>query len=259
MKHYSYIKRLHHDALLSYLTPDLPKSVILSVIVGAGKTTLVLEALKELKKKCQVFTFSGDNIPDIIRVAVAELHSREFAYRGIMQSTGVRKRDIINQVIEELIQHGYLYKKKPVILEKDRRSYLSIYTYCDLGIVSYLSSNLALEEVVGTRVEGIVHTRIADIQARIPLKTGLGYYKPYSVDRGNKLKFLQGKIDFLFSSGNTYLPVEVKSGMKRTGMDLKKIKQFIEQQKSPFGIVFYGGMPFYQKNEKLLFWPYWLL
>ena len=63
------------------------------------------------------FYSDGDNISDIIRIALAERHSKEFAYQGIMQSTGIRKRDTINKVIEELIQHGYLLKKRPVILE----------------------------------------------------------------------------------------------------------------------------------------------
>ncbi len=432
MTKYSYIKRIHHTPLVTYLTSEIPKGIIVSGIVGAGKTTLVTETLKELKKTYQIFKFSGDdikfrkrvaedsqyifdyvtsmttraalvfvdevqkteavfdalkyafdqggisfvvsgsnphylstvakkrlqrraeilqlpplslpeilaskgfiqisditsihemfrnssllpeypsfkftvedirseldtyllygglplsyhrkaeddklreiqlvvergfealysdgdNVSDIIRIAVAERHSKEFAYKGIMQSTGIRKRDTINQVVEELIRHGYLRKKKPVILEGGRRSYLSIYSYCDPGIVSYLSSEVTLDPTLGPRVEGVVHNRLSDIQARIPLKSQLGYYKPYSIDRGNKLKFLQGEIDFLFSLGKKILPIEVKAGVIGARMDLKTLKQFIKKQNLPFGVIFYAGMPNYKENEKLLFWPYWLL
>ncbi|MBW1897758.1 MAG: hypothetical protein JRI61_01715, partial [Deltaproteobacteria bacterium] len=201
----------------------------------------------------------GDNISDIIRIALAERHAREFAYQGVMQSTGIRKRDTINKVIEELIQHGYLLKKRPVILEGGRRSYLSVYSYTDPGIVSYLSSAVTPDNTAGARVEGIVHTRLKDIQSGIPLKTQLGYYKPYAIDRSGKLKFLQGEIDFLFSLGKQIIPVEVKAGNTRSGMELKTLKQFAKAQNIPFGVVFYGGMPYYSQGEGILYWPYWLI
>ena len=95
--------------------------------------------------------------------------------------------------------------------------------------------------------------------AGIPLKTHLGYYKPYSIDRGKKLKFLQGEIDFLFSLGKQTIPIEVKAAVTRAGMELKTLKQFIKDQNIPFGVIFYSGMPYYDQREELLYWPYWLI
>ncbi len=64
-----YIKRIHHQPLVDTLASTVPKGVIVSGIVGAGKTTLVTEVLKELQKTYHVFTFSGDDIQFRKRVA----------------------------------------------------------------------------------------------------------------------------------------------------------------------------------------------
>ncbi|MCX6125122.1 MAG: AAA family ATPase [Proteobacteria bacterium] len=220
----------------------------------------IVQIRTTVERGFEVMDQDNQNIADIIRIYRAKAHSKEFAYQGIMQRTGIRKRDTINVVINALLAHGYLHVKKPTFLDQDRRSYLCVYSYCDPGIVTYLSGESRLDlQDEGFRVEGAIHNRLEFLRQLIPLKSELAYYKPFVVQPNAKTKFLPGEIDFIYMRGKRAIPLEVKSSTNSGAVDTKNVENFIQKYKSPYGIILYGGVPQAQKDKKLIFWPYWLV
>jgi predicted AAA+ superfamily ATPase len=242
---------------------------IINRYVGLGGLPLAVlntnehKALAEIRKVVERgFEASSslmEGYEDSVRVYLAENHSREFGYQGIFQRTGLRKRDDINKVIETLLNQGYLLRKKPLVLEQDRRTYLTIYAYTDPGIVTYLSGETNIEKSKGSQVEGIVHNRIHHILQAFVTKASLHYFKPYSIGSDNKLKFLQGEIDFLLKHGQKLIPIEVKSAERANTIDTSLLARFVKEQRCKAGIMLYGGAPRWDSERKILFWPYWLV
>jgi predicted AAA+ superfamily ATPase len=201
----------------------------------------------------------GEDHSDTLRIMLAELHGKEFGYQGIFQKTGIRRREVVNKVIDDLINHGYLVRKKPLILEGDRRSYHSVYSYIDGGMVTYLCGGSPHEEQHGAKVEGYVHSRLFAYQNQSLRRKELWYYKPYTIGEDDKLKFLPGEIDFVLQDAKTLLPIEVKATHDKRQINITLLANFISTQKLACGIVLYGGVPFWDKSKRILYWPYWLI
>lgn len=207
-----------------------------------------------------VMSHNNSNVTDIVRSYLAAAHSREFAYQGLFQRTGLRSRSSINEIIDELMGHGYLLEKRPIFPGQDRRSYLVVYSYIDPGIVSYLSGEPEPEiDQLGARVEGMVHVRLENLMQYIPLKSKLSYFKPFTVDQNDKTKFLPGEVDFVYERGRRLIPLEVKLTAEVGRIDTTTIASFVKKYKSPFGIVLYGGVPQARPDLRLIYWPYWLI
>lgn len=95
---------------------------------------------------------------------------------------------------------------------------------------------------------------------QIPLKSSLYYYKPFSIKPSNQaLDFKKGEIDFVVVIGKRTIPIEVKLTHKLSSIDTTLIQQYIKEQRSPYGVVLYGGSPFVDREHRLIFYPYWLI
>jgi len=254
--------------LKAELTPHI-KSICRRYLQMGGLPSAFLESSDEavmrqiratVERGFEVMEHDNKNISDLVRSSLARGHSKEFTYQGIMQRTGVRKRDDINSEIKALLDHGYLFAKRPTFMGQDRRSYLCIYSFSDPGIVTYLSGNdtLSVEEE-GFRLEGMIHTRLEFLRQFVTLKSDLSYYKPFTIDQNNKTKFTPGEIDFVFSRGNRHIPIEVKLTANVRDIDLTYMESFIERYKVTYGIIVYGGVPQVHKSKKVIFWPYWMV
>ena len=203
----------------------------------------------------------NETTADTIKLELARLDSREFAYQGVFQRTGLRRRDQINKVIDALINHGYLLKKKPLLIGEDRRSYLNNYSYIDPGIVTYLTGEELLESDTerGFRVEGYLNNRLRQILQLKALKTQVNYYKPFTIDANDKVKYGAVEIDFVVSMGKRMIPLEAKAGIDRSQVDSSLLVDFIRGRGVAFGIVAYGGLPYWDERSRILYWPYWLI
>ncbi|MBC7466239.1 MAG: hypothetical protein H7256_09620 [Bdellovibrio sp.] len=43
-------------------------------------------------------------------------------------------------------------------------------------------------------------------------------------------------------------------------IDTAHVTTFLKEHKTvPFGIILYGGVPYVDKKNNILFWPYWLV
>lgn len=202
-----------------------------------------------------------DNLSDPIKIYLAQLHSQEFTYQGIFQSTGLKKRDAVNHVIQDLEGHGYLVAKKPIFPGENRRSYLTVYSYTDPGIISYLQPGSLSDEQVGRRIEGHIHARLEHLLAREPFKSKLGYYKPHiPLDESKEqIRFLPGEIDFIVEVGQRIVPIEVKATKQIGQIDTKLLEAFVQKHRLSYGIVLYGGVPIADPRRKLIYWPWWLV
>ncbi|MBL7670447.1 MAG: ATP-binding protein [Bdellovibrionaceae bacterium] len=219
----------------------------------------MIEVKQVVERGFEALSFGNSSYLDQITVDLANLHSKEFTYQGIFQKTGLRRRENINHKIDQLLNHGYLLKKKPKILVDDRSTYISSYSFIDPGFVTYLTGEFSDEVNQGYRAEGLVFSSLRYFQQMLSFKSEISYYKPYTIDSSSKLKFLQGEIDFIFTLGRKQIPIEVKAGSKSSSFNLNLMKNFMQLTKAPFGIVLYQGAPFFAKKESILFWPYWAI
>ncbi len=225
---------------------------------GDDRSALI-EIRQIIERGFESLLHDAENISDLVNVQLAAIHAREFAYEGFFRRSGLKSRDRINAVINELIGHGYVVAKKPIFLTDDRRSYLSVYSYTDPGIVWYLTGIPPEGDAIGHIIEGMVHARLQQILSDQPEKSELGYYKPYEVDINNKTKFKPGEIDFLIRVGKRIVPIEVKSTTSLHGIDTPILDAFVADNKLPFGIVLYGGVPYADVAKKRIYWPYWMV
>lgn len=220
----------------------------------------LIEIQKVVERGFESLSVGNEAVADAIRIELANLHSQEFTYQNIFQKTGLRQRDKINAVIDELMNQGYLLKKKPFLFDDARKSYLSVFSYIDPGIVTYLTGREGDEASHGRRIEGIVHAELDSLaKNRIPLKSSLSYFKPYTVDANGKVKYKPGEIDFIFSCGSRLVPLEVKGTASPSRADVRRLAVFVEEHRLPFGIALYDGVPFVDSQTKVIWWPFWLV
>lgn len=145
-------------------------------------------------------------------------------------------------------------------LKEGKSSYLSIYSYIDPGVATYLVGEEPDEAQIGFWLEGYVHARLDYYLNNSPYKSEIGYYKDHVIDANGKTKFLNsGEIDFILLRGKKILPIEVKFNSDFGLIDTQFLEKFLSAYKLPFGLVIYGGIPYFDKNKKILFWPYWLV
>lgn len=194
---------------------------------------------------------------DIVRIALAQMNSREFTYETIFQRTRTSKRHKVNAIIDELINHGYLLKKSPRLFHPSKISYLFVLSWTDPGFVHYFTGADPWEHDRGFTIESIVHTALARIAAFIPTKVEVGYYKPYTIDANDKVKYRQGEIDFLFQAGTSLVPIEVKSTAEIGSIDVSLMKRFMDEHGARYGIICYGGVPSVDERLRIVYWPYW--
>ena len=221
----------------------------------------LVEIRKIVERGFELLSVNNENTTETIKLELARLDSREFTYQGVFQRTGLRRRDQINKVVDDLINHGYLLKKKPILIGEARRSYLSNYSYIDPGIVTYLTGEELLEDETekGSRVEGYIHSRLRQLLQLKPLKTQISYFKPFTIDANDKVKYGKGEIDFVINIGKRMIPVEAKASADRSNIDTSLLNHFIRRYQVPFGIISYGGLPTWDRKNKILYWPYWLI
>ncbi len=198
---------------------------------------------------------------EVVQIELARQQSQEFGYQGIIRKTRLTRREPINEVIDHLVNHGYLCKRRPIFLEDERKTYLSIFSYVDPGIVTYLSGEASPDRAeLGHRVEGVVHARLDQWVKNGLFKHELGYFKPYVLDDHGKIKYRRGEIDFILKSGRRVLPMEVKLDEQIAALDTSALENLLrEHPRVPFGVVFYGGTPFRDTKKRLLYWPFWAL
>jgi predicted AAA+ superfamily ATPase len=222
-----------------------------------------IEKLREIRMTVErgfdLISSGNNSIADIVRKELALLQSQEFTYKHILEKTRQRQRDVINECIDKLINHGYLVKRKLFHFEQEKSSYISLFSYTDPGIVSYLTGEYSYQKVKGFQVEGYIHSRLHYMVQNDPRIAELRYFKEYDFDTRGNLRYLKSDVDFIFTQGQKIIPIECKSGIDVKSNELKPIKDFIERSKAPFGIVLYAGIPQVNKKEKILFWPYWLV
>lgn len=229
------------------------------VLTTNGNDNKLREIRLTVERGFDLMSADNSSIAESIRIELASLQSQEFTYKNILHKTRLRKRDLINQVIDELINHGYLFKKTPILLYPGKASYLSTYSYIDPGIVSYLTGEYSVDMKNGFQIEGYIHSRLSYMIYNSVKKSHLFYYKPHSLDTNKNIRYQPGEIDFIFSHGKKLIPIEVKSAKRRQNINVDLLTKFIENQKISFGVVLYGGEPYIDYSLKILYWPYWLV
>lgn len=243
-----------HSTVQEYLTfGGLP----LAYLAKSPEEKLV-EVRKCFERGMEQISAENDSVDELIRIELARQNAQEFAYQGIFQRTRLRRRERVNEVIDTLINHGYLCRRVPAQLKEVRRTYLSILSFVDPGVVTYLSGEQHPNPVEqGHRIEGIIHARLDQRIRNKPLKSELGFFKPYRLEASGKTKYISGEVDFVIQRGRRVIPIEVKAGQDRKSLDLKAILDFLAQYKSaPFGVVLYGGDPLIDHDRRLIFWPF---
>ncbi len=220
------------------------------------------EKLKEIRLTVErgfdVMSNDQINYVDFIRNELAQLHSKEFSYQGLFQKTRLRKRDVVNSVIQELIDHGYLCKKKPELFTQGKTSYLTVFSFVDPGIVTYLKGYTDKDNR-GSQTEGYIHARLNNLIKNTVYKSTLSYFKEYDIASTGMVRYTSGEIDFIITQGKKIIPIEVKHTKDLSQIKTDTLESFIHKQKCHFGIVIYGGVPFVEKTKRLVFWPYWMV
>ena len=74
-----------------------------------------------------------------------------------------------------------------------------------------------------------------------------------------KVKYGAGEIDFVVSVGQRMIPLEAKTGIARNRIDTALLIDFIRRHDVAFGVVAYGGLPYWDNSNRILYWPYWLI
>lgn len=257
-------KKPELPAIKMVLTPEITTVIENYLSVGGLPLAFLsppkesfIEIRKTVERGFEGMLLDANDIRELILVELAHVHSREFTYTHLFKKTGLRRRESVNKIIGQLKDHGYLFGKKPIFFAGHHRSYLAIYSYVDPGVLSYLLGDPKISKNVGARVEGVVHARLVSLMQQVPLKSELGYFKPYKTMGDGEIKFSPGEIDFVCSVGERKIPIEVKAAQDIQSIDTSLLKTVVKQYSLPFGIVLYGGVPYLDKGRKLVFWPWW--
>ena len=255
------------DSLKLTLNDEFEKTIHSYFLTGGLPLTIQSKSLNEklteirltVERGFELMSVENNAVAEFTRAEMAKLSGQEFAYKNILEKTRLRKRDAINTVIDDLINHGYLVKRKPILLGSNKTSYLSIFSFIDPGIVTYLTGDLEFEKRIGSALEGYVHARLFNLIYNYPLKGDLHYYKPFIIENDERIRYIQGEVDFVFTVGNRIIPLEVKYNFRSASIDTSIINAFIQKHNCPYGVVLYGGVPKIIKESKLIFWPFWLV
>ncbi len=230
----------------------------------SAETNEKLRSIKLVAERGITQTFQGTHaIDDEIRRYLATQNSKEFTYKGIHQRLRTTKRDVVDKVIDHLLNHGYLLSKRPYLheFEFEKSTYFSTYSWIDPGIITYYQGNMEPSTgEIGFRLESYVHCLLNQILEEIPLSSKLYYFKPFKYKKSNdSLEFQKGEIDFIVKIGKRLVPIEVKRTATISEINTNLLSQIVDQWKSPFGVVVYGGAPYIDIKRKLFFYPFWQL
>lgn len=228
-------------------------------LLATTPTQKLKEIQLTIERGFDLMSQENSAVGELLKLELAQLNSQEFTYKNILAKTRIRQRAVINKLIDDLINHGYLVKKQPLLFFKERSSYLSVFSFIDPGIVSYLTAEYDFEFEKGFRIEAYVHARLSYLTINSPYKATIHYFKPHNLDSNENIRFQPGEIDFIFSHGRRLIPIEVKTTNKISEINTSLISRFSKEQKSPFSIVLYGGVPYVDKKKNILFWPWWLI
>ena len=202
-------------------------------------------------------------IADEIRRHLAFSNSQEFTYQTIHQKIRSTKRHVVDNVIDHLLNHGYIFKKRPYLedFESSKSTYFANYSWVDPGMVSYFQGNIEPnQQELGFRLEAYLHTRLIEQLEQIPLSSQIYYHKPFAPkSTGDSLVFKPGEIDFIVQIGERIIPIEVKSTMKIAEIDTTQMKTYLKQYQRPFGIILYGGSPHVDEENRIIYFPYWFV
>jgi predicted AAA+ superfamily ATPase len=249
------------------LTPEM-NSFFRSYFIYGGLPLSLLattpaQKLKEIQLTVErgfdLMSQENSAVGELVKLELAQLNAQEFTFKNILAKTRIRQRTVINKFIDDLINHGYLVKKQPLLFIKERSSYLSVFSFIDPGIVSYITAEYDYEFSKGFRIEAYVHARLSYLTINSPFKSTINYFKPHGLDINKNIRFQPGEIDFIFSHGRRIVPIEVKATDTIKNIDTRLISSFSKEHQAPFSIVLYGGVPHIDKNKNILFWPWWLI
>jgi predicted AAA+ superfamily ATPase len=202
--------------------------------------------------------FDTHNISDTVAIELSKLHSMEFTYKEIMALTRINNRKIINEIISQLLSHGYLGQVLPYVFDGTKRTYLRKYFYTDIGIANYLSGDLDFKKSIGFKVEGYVYARLMDHLQVIPTKNkNIFFYKNYIQSESGALRFSKGEVDAVVQIGSKIIPIEIKASSQWNKIDTTQLEELIKKHDLEKGIVLYMGEPHWKKN--ILFWPIWMI
>jgi predicted AAA+ superfamily ATPase len=200
---------------------------------------------------------------DEVRRYLASANSREFTYLGLQQKIRSTKRDVVDGVLDHLLNHGYIFKKRPFLeeFEGNKSTYLTAYSWVDPGMVTYYQGDMepSMQEL-GFRLEGYVHTRILEHLEALPMSSQLYYHKPFVYKTStDALSFKPGEIDFIVQVGTRIIPIEVKLTESIREIDTTLMVAYLKKYDRPYGIILYGGSPYVDTQQKLIYFPYWYL
>lgn len=249
------------------ITPEMKKHIAVYFEFGGlplahlakGPQEKLGEIRLTVERGFELLSEDNSNQNEIIRIELAKLQAQEFTYQNIFNKTRLRRRENVNAVIDDLINHGYLVRKKPSLLMNNKSSYFNVFSYVDPGIVSYLIGTTDTTDNLGHKIEGYIHSRLSFLSQNSVYKSQLGYFKNHELDSNKNIRYLPGEIDFIFESGSRVVPIEVKSTFTVDNIDSKFLQTFVTQKKLPYGVIIYGGAPFWNERKKILYWPYWLV
>ena len=75
----------------------------------------------------------------------------------------------------------------------------------------------------------------------------------------NKVKYSGGEIDFIIKMGTSILPIEVKKQALISQIKIENLVEFMKKKKLKLGIILYGGVPYLDEKNSILYWPYWAI
>lgn len=197
---------------------------------------------------------------DIIQTELANLNNREFVYQTIFNKTRLSRREKINAAIDSLISKGILVKKKRKIFVNARSSYHVIYSFVDPGLAAYLvqtGSHWSQDD--GYDLESVVFSQLLNWGNVHDSRLKISYFTPYIVTPSRQIKYRDGQVDFIIEGGLYPIPVEVKSSDSLNRINTRVLSDLMKMQDIPFGIVFYQGSPWLDREKNIYYFPLALL
>jgi predicted AAA+ superfamily ATPase len=260
------------EKIPSIRRPTEIDNLVRSYLVRGGlplavKSASVTKALGQIKLSVErgvTETYSKTvAVADEVRRYLAFNNSREFTYQGIHQKLRSTKRQLVDDVLDHLMNHGYIFKKRPFLeeFEREKSTYLATYSWVDPGMVSYFQGNIEPnDQELGFRLEGYVHMRLLEHLEMIPVSSQIFYHKPFVQKAStDALSFKPGKLDFILQIGEHLVPAQVKLTEKLAEIDTRLLQAYLKKYNRPYAIVLYGGSPYIDEDAKIIYFPYWYI